>query len=562
MNFRERSILTRAFLCLTFLTFLGAETKPPATTQPTTDESSRAKEVFITLVQQGTNALAAGEYPAALESLLDAKQIFDRKMRSKTSAVGSPEHVAMLHGLALTYQLIQKPEKASPLFENNSPLDRACSTKNASRQLLITRATLDATQGYLAMRSVVSLSNYLKEHPDDLDSELLDLLFTALQKADERVTNRALTLEPAMKLYEDFNARLEATRPGQKRWGVQWVSMAQFNIEMGKRRIAIKVYEQALDRLDEAQAAVKDAEIAYENSKKNGVYTKKGVEAASNRLARARDVAYQKQKAADDAKAAIPIVPALTKDDFKRILAPHDVDVLVSKPQKNTAVASATTDTSRSVKFSLGPTTPPPPKLNTPNIAPPTSVFEPPPITRRTFSRSATGFAVAPDLFLTSGDAVKGAATVRIDVPGALPMDATVERAADGLALLRVKGQRLPYLNLANAFTGGPIHCPAFPEVSVFGANLETLTGRALAPQEEGWKVSLLKHPRLPGAPILDDGGSVVGIEIGDRDDPYDRLPALSFKKIKEFLAADAPTQPCGNPRQAPVVQIIASFEK
>jgi hypothetical protein len=163
---------------------------------------------------------------------------------------------------------------------------------------------------------------------------------------------------------------------------------------------------------------------------------------------------------------------------------------------------------------------------------------------------------------LTSGDAVKGAATVRIDVPGALPMDATVERAADGLALLRVKGQRLPYLNLANAFTGGPIHCPAFPEVSVFGANLETLTGRALAPQEEGWKVSLLKHPRLPGAPILDDGGSVVGIEIGDRDDPYDRLPALSFKKIKEFLAADAPTQPCGNPRQAPVVQIIASFEK
>ena len=43
------------------------------------------------------------------------------------------------------------------------------------------------------------------------------------------MTNRALTLEPAMKLYEDFNARLEATRPGQKRWGVQWVSMAQFN---------------------------------------------------------------------------------------------------------------------------------------------------------------------------------------------------------------------------------------------------------------------------------------------------------------------------------------------
>ena len=125
-----------------------------------------------------------------------------------------------------------------------------------------------------------------------------------------------------------------------------------------------------------------------------------------------------------------------------------------------------------------------------------------------------------------------------------------------------MKGQRLSYLNLANAFSGGPIHCPAFPEVSVFGASLENLTGRALAPQDEGWKISLLKHPRLPGAPILNDGGEVVGIEMGDRDDPYERLPALSFKKIKEFLAADAPAQSCGNPRAAPIVQIIASFEK
>jgi tetratricopeptide (TPR) repeat protein len=562
MNFSRRSILSRALLCLTLLAFLGAETKPAATTQPTTDESTRAKEVFITLVQQGTNALAAGEYPAALESLLDAKQIFDRKMRAKTSTVGSPEHVAMLHGLALTYQLIQKPEKASPLFENNSPLDRACSTKNASRQLLVTRAALDATQGYLAMRSVVSLTNYLKEHPDELDSELLDLLFTSLQKADERVTNRALTLEPAMKLYEDFNGRLEATRPGQKRWGVQWISMAQFNLEMGKRRQAIKVYEQALDRLDEAQAAVKDAEIAYENSKKNGVYTKARVQAASDRLARARDIAYQKQKTADDARAAIPLVPALTKDDFKRILTPHDVDVLVSKQQKNTTVAAAGTDTSRSVKFSLGPTTTPP-KTNVPTVTQPPSVFEPPPITRRTFSRSATGFAVAPGLFLTSADAVKGSTRVAIEIPAAVPTDATVERTGtEGLALLRVKNQRLPYLNLATAFAGGPVHCPAFPEVSVFGVSLENIAGRALAPQDDGWKVSLLKHPRLPGAPLLNDAGEVVGIEMGDRDDPYDRLPALSFKKIKEYLAQDAPAQPCGSPRSAAVVQITAYFEK
>jgi hypothetical protein len=342
-------------LCTLLLALVAAapSSTRPAATQP--DDPARTREVFTALLQQGTNALAAGEYSAAMATLLDARQIFDRKMRGKTSAVGSPEQIALMHGLALAYQLVEKPEKASPLFEGSSPLDRVCNSKGVSRQLLVTRAALDSTQGYLAMRTVVSLTNYLKEHPDELDSEMLDLLFTALQKADERVTNRALTLEPSIKLYEDFNTRLEATRPGQKRWGVQWVSASRFDAEMKKRKAAVKVYEAAQDKLDEALDAVRDAEIRLENSKKNGVYTKARVQAASDNLARARNVAYEKGKLADAARAAIPPVPALTKDDLKRILTPHDVDVVVSKSGK-TAVAAADT-TSKSIRFTLGGTT-------------------------------------------------------------------------------------------------------------------------------------------------------------------------------------------------------------
>jgi hypothetical protein len=552
---------------------LGVEVKAP-TTSTAPEDPARTREVYNKLLQQGTNALAAAEYSAALDTLLDAKEIFEKKMRGKVLAVGSSEHVALLHGLALAYQLTQKPERASPLFESNSPLDRVCNSKGVSRQLLVTRATLDATQGYLAMRTVVSLTNYLKEHPDELDSEMLDLLFTALQKADERVTNRALTLEPSMKLYEDFNTRLEGTRLGEKRWGVQWVSASKFDDEIKKRKAAIKVYEAASDKWEEALGAVKDAERNVEASKRNGYYTKARFEAASAKLARARDVAYDKQKQMETARAAIPVVPGLTKEDFKRLLTPHDVDVLVSSKAGKTAVDATGGGSSRAIPFSLGGTN------SAPKVATAvpgtgtgtgtgsggTAVYQPPPAappSRRTFSRSASGFAVGPDLILTSAAAVKGASRVTLEIPGGQPMDATVERTgAEGLALLRVQGRKMSYLNLATQFAGGTVQCPAFPEVSVFGVTMDTIAGKTLKPTEEGWKVALNKHPRLPGAPLLDEAGNVVGVEMGDREDQRDRLPALAFGRIKAFLAGDAPAQACATSNAAAIVQITASFER
>jgi hypothetical protein len=249
------------------------------------------------------------------------------------------------------------------------------------------------------------------------------------------------------------------------------------------------------------------------------------------------------------------------------------VNVVVSgKKTGPTAVASA--ETNREIRFSLGGVNnrgKPPTGGNTGGggvttpAAPPS--FEPTPATptaRRTFSRSATGFAVGPELLLTSADAVKGAKRVMIELPGAQPLEATVERTGDeGLALLRVKGQTFAYVNLATQFAGGPIKCPAYPEVSVFGVTLETIQGRALAAKDDGWQISLGRHPRLPGAPLIDAlNGSLVGIELGDRDDLQERLPALSFGKIKAFLADDAPPQPCINPQSAAVVQITASFER
>ena len=567
---RVRRVL---FVAVTSLSIAAAPSPgvPPAPPPPPPaapagggpDDSARGREVFLGLVQQGTNALLAGEYRAALATLLDAKQVFERKVRGKGTAVGGPEHVAMLHGLALAYQLVEKPDKASPLFEKGTPLDRACTGRGAPRQLLLTRAALDLTQGYLAMRTAVGISDYLKERPNELDSEMLDVFFTALTKAEERVASRAM-LDAMIKSYEEFNGRLEATKPGQKRWGVKWVSEGQFRVEMRKRQAALRDLQAAQDRVADADAEIRAAKAAVNAARiGNG-----SASAANARLARAETQRGNAVRAVEDARRRLPEVPVLGKADLVRIIEPHVATVVIAaKPAKDAAptqVASA--ESSKAVPFTLGgPATGT--KSGTGGGGGAVSEPPVPPVgeqpTRRSFTRGATGFAVGPDVLLTAAAAVKDAKRIVIEFPGAPPIEAVVERTGpDGLALLRVRGQKLAYLNLAAAFSGGPVQCPAYPEVSVFGVAVETIKGRAMAAKDDGWSVSLGKHPRLAGAPLLDAAGDLVGVEMAERDDLTDRLPALSLDKVRAFLGSDLPGQPCANPKAAAVVQVTGSFER
>lgn len=541
------------------------------------DETGRAREVFSGLVQQGTNALIAGEYNAALGALLDAKQVFERKVRGKGASAGggggtAGDEVAMLHGLALAYQLADKPEKAGPLFANGTPLDRACAAKGAPRQLLVTRAALDMTQGYLAMRTAVGLTAYLKDHPNELDSEILDVLFTALQKADERVANRAM-LDAMIKNYDEFNGRLEATRPGQRRWGTQWVSEAEFKINMKKRELALR-------DVDKAQGQIADADADIVQAKQLVKWARGGQGSLS--AANAKQTAAENRRAAgvramEDARSKLPPIPVLAKADFVRLIEPHEATVVVAaKAVKATKAGGAATPTqvasaspeTKSIHFTLGGGGPGGTSSGASGggagdvgSAPPaggggrTAV--------RGFSRTAVGFAIGPDLLLTAGSAVKDAKRVVVEFPNAAPVDATVERSGpEGLALLRLSGQKMAYVNLANGFAGGAVQCPAYPEVSVFGVAVEVIKGRALGAQDEGWKVMLGKHPRLPGAPLLDGAGDLVGVEMAEREDLTDKLPALSVKAVRAFLANDLPGQPCGNPKAAAVVQVTGSFER
>lgn len=565
----------------------------PATRPLTPDEEAvRLGETFNVLLDQGIAALAAGEPKAAMDLLADAKLVFDKRVRLKATNPGSPEHVSLLHGLAIVYQLTGKPEKASPLFDASTPLDRACAAKAAPRQLLLTRGALDAQQGYLALRTAVRLSEYLKDHPTEVDSEILDVMFTALQKAEERVNNRQM-LDQMIKQYEQLNADLELTRPGQKRWGVQWVSTAVFHTEMAARQRAVQAYEAALATVDRAWDNVKDAERTLANAKSYG--SRAQINSASARLGTAKNDHFAAKKAAEQAKKQIPPVPSLTTAQMRAMLVPRDVTIF------NTMVAGAgggagakpATGTGRaptavtSSSFSLGggavatakaagtpggtgsgpgPAVTTPSGSNTtgstgPTGGAPTAAADAVP-RRKTYNRGATGFAVGPDLFLTSADAVRGARRITIEFPDAQPIDAELVRAeAGGLALLRARGRQYYYLNPGGDFAGGNLACPCYPDVSVFGVRLEVIAGRANAAKEK-WIVNLARHPRLPGAPLLDGDGALVGVVLADRDDRYDQCPAVPASKVKAFLGSDLPATACPTPKNAPVVQITAVFEK
>ena len=168
-------------------------------------------------------------------------------------------------------------------------------------------------------------------------------------------------------------------------------------------------------------------------------------------------------------------------------------------------------------------------------------------------TRYAVGFAISPDLLVTAASAVEGATEVQIDTLDGRTLKAEVFRTlhGEGLALLRSTDAKLPSLPLATAGTGGSLTCLGFPEVELFNpvAKEMPVTGTN---QGDNWTVSFEMSPRLPGGPLM-KSGSVVGVELGDRDSELGQIPAATLKSL--MILADNNAHP--NPAATDVRQAI-----
>lgn len=523
---------------------LVAQTPP---SRPTSAPVARSKASLEPLLQQGSDALLAGQVSAARAAFQDAIAI-------------DPRNVKAHHGLALCFIAQKENGKARDL------LDKCLTfTTTPDRALVLNAAAVNLTIKN-NMRAAKLAKDYLAAHPKELDEPMLNALGTALSSAtaSER-KNRFFTEFAAF--YIIANQRLEAARPGYKRFGSEWFTAP----EVDTKNAAVAVQQKQIDRLsDEVASAEERLMVAdKELARQKNLILNHG-EAPNNYYFMAAQTNYDMCKAnlqqAQDRYDKL--VATLERPKFPTSIAMVSMDEVsapsVSKPAvavaeatPRTGTGTVTPRTPRTPRVTPGnnpnntPNDPAPPKVDTPAVA----VDVPKAPRKVRVTQYAAAFPVASDLVVTAGAVIEEGATLQLQASDGQSISATLLKKdeASGLALLKVEGRKLAALTLADSFTGGPVTCAAYPTVDLFSPAAQSLSGSAGAPKESGWTVSLSNHPRLAGSPLL-SGGKVVGVCVAPRDAEKAKLPAVPLEALKAFVGSSAQA---GNAPGDPIVGLL-----
>ena len=223
-------------------------------------------------------------------------------------------------------------------------------------------------------------------------------------------------------------------------------------------------------------------------------------------------------------------------------------------PKGLTAVAAADPLIDNSVGVSVftiptvtmhdAPPTDPPPSESAGVGTPPVAMESTPPpkAVHISIPRHALAFAIDRTRLLTSAEVMGSATQIRMENAEGQMYSAHIVARQGGLALLELDANsgQLRYLNVAESFSGGPVQCTAVPQENIFGPQPSVITGQAAAPAQGEWSVSLADHPRLPGSPLLNGEGKVVGLVVAKRDDVKTKLPAIPVGEIREFLSSQS----------------------
>ena len=512
--------------------------------------SARSVELTsATLLSDGLTSLQQNKLEAALESLSDVKNLIERNTRMP-DRMKNPQYLRALHALAFAYLKTKLVPKAGELFDDSAPLSRALAA-NPTRELVINRAVTDMTQRTKAMRAAKTLKEYLEKHPDEADQEVLDLFGTSLSIAASHTQEQSF-LKKCAEYYEQRNEQLEKTRPGEKRWGVRWMSMYEAQTHFDEQRKASEEWQKLAAQVKAAYATWQKAQQDYLP------HGPQRTRSASLEQVNQAESAYRALAAeAEAASGKIPMPPWLTT-----------FDPVLPEGMPQTAVAMVTPD-------APAPTVPdaPAPRETSTSEAqppePPASTVDPEPAPARHHRHSALAFAVDKLRLVTASEQVADAVQVRLEDSQGLVLSARVVAKEGKLALLEVNGEevsggRLPYFNLASGFTGGPVKCACIPQANIFGPQPALLSGETGPPPQAGsWSASLADHPRLAGSPLLNASNEVVGIVVPSREDPRTKLPTVSLAELRAFLQTNTalPAEPSRNVDPMEVFQVTAVVE-
>jgi len=564
-------INSRAFACLLTGSLIAsaplAIAQPAATAPaPARTASERTRASLAPLLQQGADALAAGQIPAAREAFLDALAIDTRNVRA-------------LHGAGICALMTKDMGHARDAFER-----ALTATQTPDRALVLNAAAFNLAMRN-NMRAAKLARDYLTAHPKELDEPVLNALGTALTRASAVERKNRFFLEFAS-FYELANKRLEAARPGYKRFGAAWYTSSEVDAKMVAFSSQQKQIDAASDQVAIAEEKLIAARIELARQQALAI---RGEGLSNPYLLSAQSMASYCEANADAAKRELERVAGSTeRPTFPEQITPVGLDDLTAPELSRPVVAIATKPDPFSGETPFRPrnpsSTPRPrpagtgiPKTTEPKPVPkpvvvvvgenpsstPIAPAKPVAPVKRRVTQYAAAFAISPTHVVTAASSIDGATSIQLQTSDGQSMSATLVRKdeATGLAILSVEGRTLAPLALADSFTSGAVTCPAYPTVDLFNPAPQLIAGTAAAIKEgSAWSVSLSMHPRLPGSPIL-SGNKVVGVCTARRDAERTHLPTVSLEPLRAFIGSDAKTTGRAPDPVTALLQVVATRE-
>jgi|GEM_PF-2140281 len=540
----------------------------PSLTAPTTVPAAPgAKKVdprmVDALIQQGSDALTVGDAKVARDAFADAVQL-DKK------------NVKALHGLGIAYYQLRDLTKASAAFEG------ALAVPGSLDHALVYNSGIVFLQNKVPMRAAKIARDFLNSNPNPIDEPVANVIGLALERADT-TTQKNEFYAGIKTFYDRYVKRMETANVGYLRWGPDWLpaedvkTKQKINADLQPTITGLqKEYADLDKRLTDSRKKLATLEMQISRAMIEqwaADPVKEEVRSLEERRDRKKvdlDTALGQLIKPDplpDLTATVPMdstAPAL-KAPASKVVAVAKADNTVTEPGDDggSTPKPRSTYATRKLKKPKPVEGTDPANPNDPAQKPAEKPIEPPvaeqpaevpPVAETPAPRKkirltmyAAAFPVASDLVITSAAAVDSTHDISLQVRDGTVLTGTLVRsdAKSGLALVRVKGVKLLFFNIGDA-AAGAVSCAAFPEVNLFAPEGELIAGTAPAPSGT-WTVNLKKHPRLAGAPLIQNG-KVVGVELGSRDNDKASIPAATAAAIKELLGADQPASATANP--------------
>jgi Trypsin-like peptidase domain len=536
----------------------GVTAPKPAGAAPRVRKALDPRTIPV-LLAQGRAALGAEAFKPARDAYMDVLAI-------------DPKNLAAQADLGYAYLKMEDFPRAT------KALDAAMAAPQPARSTLL-NASAALIRTHNPMRAAKFLRDYMAAHASEADETALNALGTALSQADDQSRNLKF-FKDCVAFYDQMNAKLEATRPGEKRWGSQWLPAKEADKKF-------KEYKDRLAEIDKLQREINDAQAKYDTVEANKNRALSIARRQRQRISTAgfdnemSQISVAAQRIKDKQDAELKKVERPPFEQAVAIVTPDEVPGAPPGPGAP-SLASAGTGKSPGAAASPGATAAPSPKVtvsvNPPSPAAPARSNPPAPaavavkpmpapapvpaaLAKATVTTYGAGFPVAPDLIVTSAAVVDGATGITVQPADGDPMDAKLVATdeSSGLALLKIPGRKMAYLPLADSFAGGTFQCVGFPTVSIFDPVAEAITGTAVAPKE-GWTVRLNKHPRLGGGPLV-AGGKVVGVQLATREAELTSIPAAPLDAIKKLVGDQAGASGNADPAQV-TMQVTVTHGK